>query len=69
LGKKLKNSEKKLKRAEADSEGIVGSLKKAKKKKGTLINRPQKKILRHAWRKMCDRIKAEVGRKQSTLDS
>jgi hypothetical protein len=31
--------EKKLKRAEADSEGIVGSMKKAKKKKGILVNR------------------------------
>jgi hypothetical protein len=35
--------EKNLKRAEADSMGIVGSVKKAKKKKGTLVNHWKKK--------------------------
>jgi hypothetical protein len=53
--------EKNLKRAEADSLGTVGSVKKAKKKTGTLVNRSQKKILGYAWRKMCDRIKVKVG--------
>jgi hypothetical protein len=53
--------EKNLKRAEADSVGIIGSVKKAKKKKSTLINRSQKKILEYAWRKMFDWIKAKVG--------
>jgi len=52
--------EKNLKRAEADSMGIVGSMKKAKKK-GNPVNRSQTKILRYAWRKMCDRLKAEEG--------
>jgi hypothetical protein len=54
--------EKNLKRVEAGSEVSSGSMKKAKMMKGTFVNRSQKKILGFAWRKMCDRIKAEVGR-------
>jgi hypothetical protein len=54
--------EKNLRRAEVDLVGIVGLVKNAKKKKGTLVNRSQKKILGYAWRKMCGRIKAKVGR-------
>jgi hypothetical protein len=54
--------EKNLKRAEVDLVGIVRSMKKAKKKKGTLVNCSHKKILGYAWRKICDRIKAEVSR-------
>jgi hypothetical protein len=54
--------EKNLKRAKAGSEESFGSVKKAKKMMGTLINHSQKKILGYAWRKMCNRIKAEVGR-------
>jgi hypothetical protein len=36
-------------------------VKKAKTKKGTLVNRSQKKISGYAWRKMFNRLKAEVG--------
>jgi hypothetical protein len=53
----LKNN---LKKAEAHSLGIVGLVKKAKKKKGTLVNHSQKKILGYAWRKMWDQIKVKV---------
>jgi hypothetical protein len=45
--------EKNLKRVEAGSEEISGSVKKASKMKGTLVNRTQKKSLGYVWRKMC----------------
>jgi hypothetical protein len=53
--------ENKLKRTEAVCFS-GGSEKKATKKKGIFVIRPQKKILGYAWSKLCDRIKAEVGR-------
>jgi hypothetical protein len=47
------------KRANAGSKESSGPMKKMK---GTLVNRSQNKILGFAWRKLCNRIKAKVGR-------